>query len=165
MGISHLDDIFITRRLRDRLSKIGNYPITTVIAPMGYGKTTAIKWWSTRRTKSNQNSLFLRHFVMSNSVTDFWTGFCKLFRKFPGVYEQLTALSYPRDVQSLSMCSEILNTALSKETKDIYFILDDLHLLPSNVIPSMVLFFARICRAIFTSYFCREIRFLTMRRK
>ncbi|MGI6508376.1 MAG: LuxR C-terminal-related transcriptional regulator [Saccharofermentanales bacterium] len=143
MEISHLDDIFITQRLRDRLSIIGSYPITTVIAPMGYGKTTAIKWWSTRRTKRNESSLFFKQIIMTDSVTDFWTGFCKMFRDFPNLYDQLTTLAYPRDVQSLSICSEILDAALSNYKEDIYFIIDDLHILPSKVITSIVLFFAR----------------------
>jgi len=143
MGTSHLDDIFITRRLKDRLSKIGSYSITTVIAPMGYGKTTAIKWWSTRRTKSNESSLFFRQMIMTDSVTDFWAGFCKMFIDFPDLYEQLTTLAYPRDVQSISILFEILDDTLSDYKKDIYYILDDLHILPSKVITPLILFFAK----------------------
>ena len=143
MGTSHLDDIFITQRLKDRLSKIGSHPITTVIAPMGYGKTTAIKWWSTRRTKNNESSLFFRQMIMTDSVTDFWTGFCKLFKESPVLYDQLITLGYPRDVQTLALCSEILNAALSEYKKDIYFILDDLHILPSKIITPLILFFAK----------------------
>ncbi len=143
MSTSHLDDIFITQRLKDRLSEIGGRPITTVIAPMGYGKTTAIKWWSTRRTKRNQSSLFFKQIIMTDSVTDFWVGFCKMFRGFPNLYEQLMTLPYPRDVQTLSMCSEILEEAFSKHKNDIYFVIDDLHILPSKVITQFILFFSR----------------------
>ena len=143
MGTSHLGSTYITQRLKDRLSEIGSYPITTVIAPMGYGKTTAIKWWSTRRTKSNESSLFFKQIIVTDSVTDFWTGFCKVFREFPNLYEQLLTLTYPRDAQSLAICSEILDAELSKYEEDIYFIIDDLHILPSKVITSIVLFFAK----------------------
>lgn len=143
MGTSHLGSTYITQRLKDRLSEIGSYPITTVIAPMGYGKTTAIKWWSTRRTKSNESSLFFKQIIVTDSVTDFWTGFCKVFREFPNLYEQLLTLAYPRDAQSLAICSEILDAELSKYEEDIYFIIDDLHILPSKVITSIVLFFAK----------------------
>ncbi len=142
MGTSRLDEIFITQRLKNKLAKIGNYPITTVIAPMGYGKTTAIKWWSTRRTKRNESAFFFRQMVMTDSVTDFWTGFCRAFRKLPNLYEQLKTLSYPRDVQTLSLCAEILDAALADHEGDIYFILDDLHILPSNVVTPLVSFFA-----------------------
>ena len=40
-----LNQIFIIERLKHRLKEINNHPITTVIAPMGFGKTTAINWW------------------------------------------------------------------------------------------------------------------------
>ncbi|NLD88540.1 MAG: LuxR family transcriptional regulator, partial [Clostridiales bacterium] len=131
MGNSHLDGIFITQRLKAKLSKISSYPITTVIAPMGYGKTTAIRWWSTRRTKNNESSLFFKQIIMTDSISDFWKGFCRMFRRFPNLYEQLMTLAYPRDIRSLSMCSEILNSALSEYKTSFYFIFDDLHLLPS----------------------------------
>ncbi len=143
MGNTRLNDIYITQRLKRKLSEIGGYPITTVIAPMGYGKTTAVKWWSTRRTKHNESSQFFKQIVMTNSVTDFWIGFCRMFRDFPDLYEQLLTLTYPKDVQSLAICSELFHDALSNYEKDIYFIIDDLHILPSKVITSLVLFFAK----------------------
>ncbi|MDI9498143.1 MAG: hypothetical protein QM270_06625 [Bacillota bacterium] len=137
------DGTYITQRLRSRLSRIDSRPITTVIAPMGYGKTTAIKWWSTRRTKSHEAALFFRQIIMTDSITDFWTGFCRLFRDFPDVYEQLMKLAYPRDLRMLLMCSEILYSSLAKLEKNLYFIFDDLHVLPAKVITQIVLFFAR----------------------
>lgn len=143
MGNSFLSEIFVTQRLKNRLSEIANYPITTVIAPMGYGKTTAIKWWSTRRTKRNQSSLFFKQLIVTDSVTDFWTGFCRMFRGFPDLYRQLMALAYPRDIQSLSMYSDILNSALSECKKDMFFIFDDLHILPSEEIIPLILFFSK----------------------
>ncbi len=143
MGNSYLSEIFITQRLKSRLSEIAKYPITTIIAPMGYGKTTAVKWWSTRRTKSNLSSLFFKQLIVSDSVTDFWTGFCRMFRGIPGLYEQLTALAYPRDIQSLAMYSEILNSAFSGCKEDLFFIFDDLHILPSEAIVPLIMFFAK----------------------
>ena len=35
----HLNDLYISERLKKRLSGIGKSRITTVTAPMGYGKT------------------------------------------------------------------------------------------------------------------------------
>lgn len=143
MGNVDLSNIFITQRLNDKLSKIGTYPITTIIAPMGYGKTTSIRWWSTRRTKSNESALFLRQMIITDSVTDFWQGFCRVFREFPELYDQLIALPYPKDLKTLSMCSYILNEALSDYKKDIYYILDDIHILHPKAITPLVLFFSK----------------------
>jgi LuxR family maltose regulon positive regulatory protein len=138
-----ISQLFITKRLKDRLSEIESHAITTVIAPMGYGKTTAIKWWSTRRTKSNEMSLFFRQTIMTDSVADFWAGFCRMFREYPDLYEQLTALNYPSNVQSLSICLEILTAAFSGIEKQIYYVLDDFHLIPSKLIKPFILFFAK----------------------
>ncbi len=143
MKTSHMDDIFITPRLKERLSEISSHAVTTVVAPMGYGKTTAVKWWSTRRTKSNMSAIFFKQNVVTDSITDLWMGFCRVFRDYPATYEQLRALGYPRDVQSLTMCAEILTEFLSQNRKEIYFILDDMHILPSRVVTSLVLFFAQ----------------------
>ncbi|NMA07248.1 MAG: hypothetical protein GX928_06000, partial [Ruminococcaceae bacterium] len=110
---------------------------------MGYGKTTAIKWWSSRRTKSNQSSRFYKQQITTDSLTDFWTGFCKLFKDYPDLYEQLITLGYPGDTPKLSFCSEILTDALSKNKNNIYFMFDDIHILPSNVITSIIMFLAK----------------------
>ena len=54
----HLNDIFISERLKRRLNEVNTYPITTVIAPMGFGKTTAMNWWSKRQKKVKPMPLF-----------------------------------------------------------------------------------------------------------
>lgn len=143
MGASYLPDVFITKRLKDKFAAISSCPITTVVAPMGYGKTTAVKWWSMRRTKSNQSALFFRQIIMTNSVTDFWTGFCKLFKSFPDAYEQLSALPIPKNIRTLSLYSEVLTNVLSEQKKDVYFILDDLHILSSKLISQIVMSFIK----------------------
>ena len=56
----HLNDIFITERLKNRLNEIRHHPFTTVIAPMGFGKTTAVRWWAEHLLKSNPNAVILR---------------------------------------------------------------------------------------------------------
>lgn len=143
MATSHLDSIFITKRLRAKLSEIATHPITTVVAPMGYGKTTAVKWWSRRRTKENKSAFFFKQMVMTDSVTDFWTGFCRVFKDSPDTYQQLKALGFPRDAQSLSVFAEIMEDALIKYENDIYYILDDLHILPTKIITPLMFFFSK----------------------
>lgn len=143
MGMTHLNDVFITQRLNNKLSQISRHLITTVIAPMGYGKTTAVKWWSMRRTKAHKSALFLRQMVLTDSVSDFWLGFCRLFGDCPELYDQLSRLPFPSDVRTLSLCSEILSKGLSDYKKDVYYIIDDIHLLPSKAIRQLILFFSK----------------------
>ena len=72
-----LNHIFITERLKHRLNEISNHPITTVIAPMGFGKTTAVNWWAKREEKSHTNTIILKQMIVTDSITDFWNGFAE----------------------------------------------------------------------------------------
>ena len=77
----HLNDIFITERLAKRLTEIEESEVTTVVAPMGYGKTTAIRCWQNRMKREHPEAVVLRQSVFSDSVNDLWRGFCRLLAK------------------------------------------------------------------------------------
>ena len=138
-----LNQIFIIERLKYRLKEINNHPITTVIAPMGFGKTTAINWWAKREVKNHSNAIILRQMIATDSITDFWGGFCRTFKGYPKLTEQLKALGYPKDMGAISVLSEILNDALSKSEESLYLIVDDLHLLGENILTPIFLFLSR----------------------
>ncbi len=140
---SHLNDIFISERLKRRLNEISSYPITTVIAPMGFGKTTAMNWWSKRQVKSQADSVILRQIIVTNSITDFWMGFCRAFKGYPVLNEQMKALGYPQDASAISMLAELLDDALSPSTSQIYIVMDDLHILQQKPLVPMLLFLSR----------------------
>lgn len=139
----HLNDIFITERLKLHLNKMSNHPITTVIAPMGFGKTTAMNWWSKRKRKSHAEGVYLRQMIATDSVTDFWNGFCNAFKGFPVLVEQMKALGYPNDAQAIAMFSELFTDALSTNTFPVYFILDDLHILSQKALTPLLLFLSQ----------------------
>ena len=40
-----LNTIYVSERLQECLRPISRCAMTTVIAPMGYGKTTAVNWY------------------------------------------------------------------------------------------------------------------------
>lgn len=44
--------IYISERLQESLRPISHCALTTVVAPMGYGKTTAINWYLSERAES-----------------------------------------------------------------------------------------------------------------
>ncbi len=50
----NLNTIYISERLHESLKPISHCTLTTVIAPMGYGKTTAINWYLAERTKREE---------------------------------------------------------------------------------------------------------------
>lgn len=139
----HLNDIFITDRLKRRLNEINKNPITTVIAPMGFGKTTAVSWWAKRQVKNHADAIILRQMIVTDSITDFWRGFCRAFKGYPELTEQMKALGYPKDAGAISVLAELLNDALSGSSKQIYFILDDLHILRQKHLTPLLLFLSR----------------------
>ena len=47
-----LNTIYISERLQEGLRPIARCGLTTVVAPMGYGKTTAINWYLEERAKA-----------------------------------------------------------------------------------------------------------------
>lgn len=139
----HLNDIFITERLKRRLNEISMYPITAVIAPMGFGKTTAVSWWAKRQVKSHGDAVILHQMIVTDSITDFWSGFCRAFKGYPKLVEEMKALGYPKDAGAISVLAELLNDALSDSSKQIYFILDDLHILTQKPLTPLLLFLSR----------------------
>ena len=47
----NLNTIYISERLQESLRPISRYALTAIIAPMGYGKTTAVNWYLEQRAK------------------------------------------------------------------------------------------------------------------
>ncbi len=48
----NLNIIYISERLQESLRPISRCAMTTVVAPMGYGKTTAVNWYLEERAKA-----------------------------------------------------------------------------------------------------------------
>lgn len=46
-----LNTIYLSDALQKQLQGICEYPLTSVVAPMAYGKTTAINWFLDKRAK------------------------------------------------------------------------------------------------------------------
>ena len=49
-----LNTIYISERLQEKLRPISRCTLTTVVAPMGYGKTTAVNWYLNERVKKTR---------------------------------------------------------------------------------------------------------------
>ena len=63
-----MNDIYITDRLAARLSEIEGHTVTTIIAPIGYGKTTAIRHWQTQTARAHPEAVILRQGILCDSV-------------------------------------------------------------------------------------------------
>ncbi|MBO5493976.1 MAG: hypothetical protein J5974_11670, partial [Pyramidobacter sp.] len=104
----HLNDIFITERLAKRLTEIEESEVTTVVAPMGYGKTTAIRCWQDRMKREHPEAVVLRQSVFSDSVNDLWRGFCRLLAKRNATLaEHLREAGFPQDLRGCGLIADL----------------------------------------------------------
>ena len=67
----NLNAIYISECLQESLRPISHCTLTTVIAPMGYGKTTAINWYLEERAKAETLKM-IRISVYSDNLAIFW---------------------------------------------------------------------------------------------
>lgn len=67
-----LNTIYISERLQERLRPISRCALTTVVAPMGYGKTTAVNWYLAGRAKA-EDATVVRISVYSDHPVIFWS--------------------------------------------------------------------------------------------
>ena len=121
----NLNTIYISERLQESLRPISRCAMTTVVAPMGYGKTTAVNWYLSERAKAETPHI-IRISVYSDNLAIFWksvqeafarAGFCFL-REYP----------CPTDAAGSGLLVDDLCHALAGETP-CYLFIDDFHLL------------------------------------
>ena len=72
-----VNNLYLSERLQKTLAGIGSHTVTTVIAPMGYGKSTALKWWQQQLAARIPHAQVFRQLVAADSRQDFWDGFCR----------------------------------------------------------------------------------------
>ncbi|MEF2711145.1 MAG: AAA family ATPase [Oscillospiraceae bacterium] len=137
-----VNNLYLSERLQKMLAGVGSHTVTTVIAPMGYGKSTALKWWQQQLAARIPHAKIFRQLVAADSRQDFWDGFCRALRPRPVLAGQLQALGFPADPHTMRLLHELLQDALAGHPDPVFFILDDVHLLQSVDLPGIVSFLA-----------------------
>ncbi|HWR38339.1 MAG TPA: LuxR C-terminal-related transcriptional regulator [Patescibacteria group bacterium] len=126
MHVNSTRIIYKRKPLSQALEKIWVYPLTVVEAPMGYGKTTAVKeflktsgaqvlWWT----------------LADSSINGFWQGFCRLLKSIDAhCAATLTELGAPTDSVFMDTAIELLeNIDFPAKT---CLVFDDYHLLSAH---------------------------------
>ena len=67
----NLNTIYISERLQESLRPISRCAMTTMVAPMGYGKTTAVNWYLERCARAEMLRV-IRVSVYSDNLAIFW---------------------------------------------------------------------------------------------
>lgn len=66
-----LNTVYISERLQESLRPVSRCTLTTVVAPMGYGKTTAVNWYLEERARLEPVKM-LRVSVYSDNLAILW---------------------------------------------------------------------------------------------
>ena len=120
-----LNTIYISERLQESLRPISRCAMTTVVAPMGYGKTTAVNWYLEERAKAETLKI-IRISVYSDNLAIFWKSVQEAFARagFPFLREY----PCPTDAAGGGLIVDDLCHELAGETS-CYIFIDDFHLL------------------------------------
>ncbi|NLG04658.1 MAG: LuxR family transcriptional regulator, partial [Clostridia bacterium] len=123
--------ILVRERINKLLEGIFEYPLFIVAAPMGYGKTTAVREFLRSR---ETNQIWVSLAASDGTMSFFWDRLSRqieLSNKILG--EQLKSLGYPSDAPQKAKVLEILTETEYK--KDTILVIDDFHLAssPENV--------------------------------
>ena len=121
----NLNTLYISERVQESLRPIANSALTTVVAPMGYGKTTAINWFLAEKVKK-EKAVAIRMSIYSSALPILWRNAQNAFR-FAGL-DLLDSFDFPGDEASASVVMDELCRVFSGPGS-YYLFLDDFHLL------------------------------------
>ena len=130
----HLNTIYISERLQECLRPISRCALTTVVAPMGYGKTTAVNWYLGERAKAEPIQV-IRISVYSDNVSIFWKSVQDAFAR--AGFDLLRDYDCPSDPAGASLLTDDLCHILSGQCSR-YIFIDDFHLLTDGRIANFI---------------------------
>ena len=115
--------IYVSPRLQASLEPMGRCALTTVTAPMGYGKTTAVNWFLAAQPPGSA----IRVSIYSDSLPALWESGRRAFRA--AGLTVLEGFECPGDPASAGLLADTLCREL-RRPEPWYLFADDLHLLP-----------------------------------
>lgn len=124
----NLNTIYISERLQESLRPISRCALTTVVAPMGYGKTTAVHWYLAERVKT-EGARVIRISMYSDNLAIFWKSVQDAFVR--GGFPFLAAYDCPCDAEDSALLTDDLCHTLSGD-EICYIFIDDFHLLTDS---------------------------------
>ena len=126
--VYNIDAVYFTEKLGKRIKAIPDYSITVLEAPMGYGKTTAI-----RNFQRSAIMQILWHSVYAEGMSSFWNGFCKALAPLSGeLADKLRSLGLPADSVLAQKAAELISDV--RLTEEALLVIDDYHFVGSPVV-------------------------------
>ncbi len=131
-----INNIYISERMQECLRKIEEYRLTTIVAPMGYGKTTAALWYLDNRHE--HGDFVFRINIYSEDVNLFWQSLKTVFsgNEFGKI---IAEMNFPSDKPAIALFIHAVAAYVSEIKKDIYILIDDCHLMTDKRVPEIIL--------------------------
>lgn len=127
-------DLFFAPPLKNELDEILIHPLTVVEAPMGYGKTTAVREY----LLAGDIDLLWQN-IYSDLHSDFWTSFCTLFKDIDETCAtSLQSLGFPDNNITYHKMIDILSAV--DFPRPAVVVLDDYHLADTPEIATIISF-------------------------
>lgn len=124
--------LYFSARITEAMHGIFDYPLTVVEAPMGYGKTTAV-----REYLKDCDATVLWQTLADDSASGFWRGFCRLLKDIDaGCADRLDELGVPNNSIFLDTALELVADLVFAERTVIVF--DDYHLLAAKSVERFI---------------------------
>ena len=121
----NLNTVYTSERLQESLRPISRCALTTVVAPMGYGKTTAVNWYLERRARA-ETLRVIRVSVYSDNLAILWRSVQDAFARAGLAF--LRDYPCPTDATGGGLLADDLCHELAGDVPCFLFI-DDFHLL------------------------------------
>ncbi len=129
---------YISPRVKELLEQIENHPFTTIVAPMGYGKSTAALWYLEERRQMG-DSVF-RINVYSDDIPMFWKSVQTAFSK-TDMAPIINDMAFPEDDAAKQDFAYAVNEYMLALDRQAFILMDDCHLTD----PRMVELFVLMC--------------------
>ncbi len=124
-----INAIYISERMQENLRHIRESTMTSIVAPMGYGKTTAALWYLDER-RAKGDAVF-RVNIYSSDVHLFWQSFCAAFRGTE-LGDRLMGTEFPVGPTAVNMLIRNMTDYLNSLEKELFLLIDDCHLMEDS---------------------------------
>ncbi len=139
--IPNLRTLYLSERIREILRHIRSYAMTAVVAPMGYGKTTALNWYLEGQEREH-GAVVLRLSVYSDNLQMFRKQFLNAFASTE-LWVDLQNVDLSENGAELPLMMDLLEEYLQAHPEDHYLFIDDYHLLSSQKVTDYLVEWAK----------------------